>query len=137
MPTPVRAVTERPEKPIEMSELSKVISEAAIGQLQNQAFLSHLRFTKDGILSLGEVDNEAVNQRNISYILAENFEDLDKKPYSVNELENLLGSTDIYQRTFALQLFKAGIDSTALTNEQVFGLLLDSSKEASRLGDRL
>jgi hypothetical protein len=93
--TPVRVMSERPEKPIEMSEVSKAISEAAIGQLQNQAFLSHLRFTKDGILSSGAVNNEEVNQRNISYLLAENFEDLDKKPYSVKELENLLGSTDI------------------------------------------
>ena len=45
----------------------------------------------------------------INYIESEEFENLDVKMYSLKELENLLGSTDIYQRLFALKLFRSGI----------------------------
>jgi hypothetical protein len=49
-------------------------------------------------------DESSSNSRNLNYLVSEDFESLNKKFFSVKELENLLGSTDIYQRSYALKV---------------------------------
>jgi len=56
----------------------------------------------------------------------EDFENLNSKFFSVKELVNLLGSTDIYQRSFALDILTKGLlKSSIITDDQLFGLLLN------------
>ena len=76
-------------------------------------------------------------QRNINYIENENFESLDIKLYSIKELENLLGSTDLYQRSFALRLLRTGLigNSENLSDNDLFGIVLN--QDFSRIIERL
>lgn len=72
----------------------------------------------------------------INYLTAEGFEDLNVKLYSVRELENLLGSTEIHQRLFALDLLSEGLlRNEKIADSDLFGTVLnpDVTKVIARL----
>lgn len=99
-------------KPIEMSEVSKVVGEAAKVQAEQTQFVRSLRFNIEGELThIDTKIDDGTIQRDINYQADENFDVLDVKLYSIKELENLLGSTDIYQRIFSLRLLTNGLIS--------------------------
>ena len=54
-----------------------------------------LRFNISGE-ACHKTEEEKTDTRNINYIVSEEFESLDTKFYSVKELENLLGSSDLH-----------------------------------------
>ena len=78
-----------------MSEVSQAVSDAATIQVATQKYIRALRFSAQGELSMDD-ETESGDTKVINYLTSEEFEDLNVKLYSVRELENLLGSTDIH-----------------------------------------
>lgn len=84
------------QRPIAMSEVSQAVSDAATIQVATNKYIRSLRFSAQGEVSVMEDEPESVDAKVINYLTSEGFEDLNVKLYSVRELENLLGSTDIH-----------------------------------------
>ncbi|TNV85260.1 hypothetical protein FGO68_gene14309 [Halteria grandinella] len=126
-------------KPIQMSEVGKAVGDAAKVQAEQTVFVRNLRFNIEGDhLQAGTtstISDEAV-QTDINYQEDENFDILDVKLYSVKELENLLGSTDIRQRQYALRLLSQGlIRNMTITDQELFKIIFN--KGITKVTERL
>ena len=84
------------QRPIAMPEVSQAVSDAATIQVATNQYIRSLRFSTQGEVAIMEDEPESGETKVINYLTAEGFEDLNVKLYSVRELENLLGSTDIH-----------------------------------------
>eukprot|EP00347_Sterkiella_histriomuscorum_P007641 403348138 len=81
--------------PIEMNDIATQINTAAQYMEQKTDFLKTLRFNCDGQILFAKDHDQSTDARNINFIMSEDFEQLDKKYFSLHELESLLGSTDV------------------------------------------
>jgi len=127
----------RDSKPIELNEVSKAVSEAAVEQMRYSAFIKGLRFNMEGVIERRDgLEEEFIDDKNINYLESGDFENLNVKLYSLRELQNLLGSTDLYQRSFALQLLTNSLlKNPSITPYELFHILLN--QELTHLLDRI
>ncbi|CDW73690.1 UNKNOWN [Stylonychia lemnae] len=131
----------RDDQPIQMSEVHDTISQAHDSMNFTQSYLLNFMFNAQGRVvmkddqNLSEAENAMVQERNINYIDSEEFENMDQKFFTLKELQNLLGSSDLYQRNYALRLLKSLVKSENISTNDLFKLILN--REHTKIIDRL
>ena len=96
---------------------------------ENTRLAKNLAINAKGKLKIDEEsssEDEEDETRYLSYITAEDFETLDQKYFKLNEIANLLASSDLRQRMFALNILTKMV-SRQLSEQDanhVYGIVL-------------
>jgi len=75
-------------------------------------FISSTRMNAQGQVKLDEPDSTETDKsedKYLSYVTSEEFEELDQKFWRLTELQNLLASSDFHQRLYALGLITKAV----------------------------